>query len=186
MYTSPQRRRHQSAYGRSSAGDLNPSNSEWDSVSMSSASRRQRGEVTYYPKMGRKIFLPKLTDDSTKEACWQWRADSLDLIEKGCSEKAMEVEIRKSLASCSRGLWFRDKCLLGHSIPQILIDMKGSSPGELGIQCDALLRAFYKLSQREGEPVRKYYMHLDSAANKVGLGLGFLNDWEIVTQPLRN
>ena len=134
---------------------------------MSSASRRQREEGTYDPKMDRKIFLPKLTDDSTKEACWMWRADALDLIEKGCSQKAIEVEIRKSLASCSRGLWFRETCLLGHNIPQILNDMKRSSPGEVGIQCDALLRVFYELSQRKGEPVGKYSMHLDSVANKV-------------------
>ena len=63
-------------------------------------------EGTYDPKMDWKIFLPKLTDDSAEEACWMWRADALALIEKGCSEKAIEVEMRKSLASCSRGLWF--------------------------------------------------------------------------------
>ena len=45
--------------------------------------------------------------------------------------------------------------------------MKRSSPGEVGIQCDTLLRAFYELSQRKGEPVGKYSVHLDSAANKV-------------------
>ena len=106
-------------------------------------------------------------DDSTEEACWMWRADALDLIEKGCSKKTIEVEIRKSLASCSKGLWFREKHLLGHSILQIFNDMKKSSPGEVGIQCDTLLRAFYGLSQRKGEPVGKYSMHLDSAANKV-------------------
>ena len=59
------------------------------------------------------------------------------------------------------------KCLLGHSILQIFNDMKKSSPGEMGIQCDALLRAFHELSQRKGEPVEKYSMHHDSAANKV-------------------
>ena len=78
---------------------------------MSSINRRQRGEGMYDPNMDRKISLPKLVDDSTKEACRMWRADALDLIEKGCSEKAIEVEIRKSLASCSRGLRFREKCL---------------------------------------------------------------------------
>ena len=96
-----------------------------------------------------------------------WRADALDLIEKGCSEKAIEVEIRKSLANCSRGLWFREKCLLGHSLHQILNNMKRSSPGEVEIQCDTLLRAFYELSLRKGEPVGKYSMYLDSVANKV-------------------
>ena len=30
--------------------------------------------------------LPKLTDDSTNEVYWMWRADALALIEKGCSE----------------------------------------------------------------------------------------------------
>ena len=171
MYTSPPRRRCQCTYRRSPDGDPDPSNSEWDSVSMaseiSSINRRQRVVGAYNLKMDRKIFLPKLMDDSTEEACWMWRADVLDLIEKGCSEKAIEVEIRKSLASCSRGLWFREKCLLGHSILQILHDMKRSLPGEVGIQCDALLRAFYELSQRKGEPVGKYSMHLDSVANKV-------------------
>ena len=43
--------------------------------------------------MDRKIFLPKLTDDST-EACWMWRVDTKALIEKGCSEKALEAEMR--------------------------------------------------------------------------------------------
>ena len=113
-----------------------------------SVDSRQRGEGTYDPKMDRKIFLPKLMDDSTKEACWMLRSDAQD--KKGCSDKAIEVEIRKSLASCSRGLWFKEKCLLGHHILQILNDMKRSSPGEVGIQCDALLRAFYELSQRKG------------------------------------
>ena len=61
------------------------------------------GEGIYDPKMDKKIFLPKLTDDSTKEVCQMLRADALNLIEKGCFEKATEVEIRKSLASCSRG-----------------------------------------------------------------------------------
>ena len=78
--------------------------------------------------MDRKIFLPKLTDDSTEEACWMWRADALALIEKGCSEKAIEVEMRKSLASCSRGLWFCEKHCLGYSLLQILDEMKWSSP----------------------------------------------------------
>ena len=50
----------------------------------------------YDPKMDRKIFLPKLMDDSTEEACWMWRADALALIEKGCSERAIEVKMRKS------------------------------------------------------------------------------------------
>ena len=81
------------------------------------------GEGTYDPKMDRKIFLPKLTNDSTEEACWMWRADALALIEKGCSEKAIEVEMRKSLASCSRGLWFHEKCLLGYSLFRILDEM---------------------------------------------------------------
>ena len=106
-------------------------------------------------------------NNSTQEACWMWRSDALDLIEKGCSEKAIEIEIRKSLASCSRGLWFREKHLLGHSLLQILNDMKRSLPGEGEIQCDTLLRAFHELSQRKGEPVGKYSMHLDSVANKV-------------------
>ena len=96
-----------------------------------------------------------------------WRADALTLIEKGCSKKAREVEMRKSLASCRRGLWFHGKYLLGYSLLRILDEMKWSSPGEVGIQCDALLRAFYELSQQKGEPVGKYSMHLDSAANKV-------------------
>ena len=117
--------------------------------------------------MDRKIFLLKLTDDSTEEACWMWRADALVLIEKGCSEKAIEVEMRKSLASCSRGLWFQEKCLLGYSLLRILDEMKWSSPGEVGMQCNVLLRAFYELSQQKGEPVGKYSMHLDSTANKV-------------------
>ena len=106
-------------------------------------------------------------DDSTEEACWMWRADALDLIKKGCSEEAIEAEIRKSLVSCSKGLWFRGKCLLGHSILRILNDMKRSLPGEVGIQCDTLLRAFYELLQKKGEPVGTYSMHLDSVANKV-------------------
>ena len=54
--------------------------------------------------MDRKIFLPKLTDDSSEGPCWMWTADALALIEKGCSEKGIEVKMRKSLASCSRGL----------------------------------------------------------------------------------
>ena len=45
--------------------------------------------------------------------------------------------------------------------------MKRSLPDEVEIQCDVLLRAFYELSQRKGEPVRKYSMCLDSVANKV-------------------
>ena len=65
---------------------------------ISSVNRRQRGERTYDPKMDRMIFLPKLMDDSTKEACWMWRADTLDLIEKGGSEKAIEVEMRKIIS----------------------------------------------------------------------------------------
>ena len=48
--------------------------------------------------MDRKIFLPKLMDNSTEEACWMWRADGLDLIEKGCSEKAIELEIKKIIS----------------------------------------------------------------------------------------
>ena len=121
----------------------------------------------YDPKMDRKIFLPKLTNDSIVEACWMWRADALALIKKGCSGKAIEVKMRKLLASCSRGLWFHEKCLLAYSLLRILDEMKQSSPGEVGIQCDVLLRAFYELSQQKGEPVRKYSTHLDSAANKV-------------------
>ena len=172
IYTSPQRRRHQHTYRRSPGGDPDPSNSEWNSASMasgiSSVSRRQRGVGTYNPKMNRKIFLPKLMDDSSEEACWMWRADTLDLIEKGCSEETIEVEMRKSLAICSRGL----------------NDMKRSSPGKVGIQCDTLLRAFYGLYQKKGDPVRTYSMHLDSVANKVCIR--FLGDWEIVMQPSRN
>ena len=133
----------------------------------STISGQQRGEGTYDPKMDRKIFLPKLTNNSTEEACWMCRADALALIEKGCSEKAIEVEMRKSLASCSRGLWFHEKCLLGYSLLRILYKIKQSSPGEVGIQCDMLSRAFYELSQQKGEPVGKYSMCLDSAANKV-------------------
>ena len=121
--------------------------------------------------MDRKIFLPKLTNGSTEEACWMWRSDALTLIKKGCSEKVIEVEMRKSLASCSRGLWFCEKGLLGYSLFRILDEMKPLSPGEVGIQCDVLLRAFYELSQWKGEPVGKYSMHLDSAANKVYIQL---------------
>ena len=169
MYASP-RRRHWCAHRRSPGGDPDPSHSEWESLSIvsetSTVSGRQRGEGTYDPKMDRKIFLLKVTDDSTGEACWMWRADALALIEKGCSEKAIEVEMRKPLASCSRGLWFYEKCLLGYSLLQIFDEMKQSSPGEVGIQCDVLLRAFYELSQQKGEPVGKYSMCLNSAANK--------------------
>ena len=96
-----------------------------------------------------------------------WRADALVLIEKGCSEKVIGVELRKSLASCSRGLWFQEKCLLGYSLSRILDEMKWLSPDKVGIQCDALFRAFYELSQWKGEPFGKYSMHLDTAANKV-------------------
>ena len=170
--TSPQRRRCQHTY-RSPGGDPDPSNSKWDSAStasgISSISRRQRWEGTCDPKTDRKIFLSKLMDNSTKEACWMWRADALDLIEKCCSEETIEVEIRKSLASCSRDLWFREKCLLGHSILWTLNDMKRSSPSEVAIQCDALPRAFYGLSQKKGEPIGTYSMCLDSAANKVSI-----------------
>ena len=60
-------------------------------------------------------FSSKLMDDST-EACWMWKANALALIEKGYSKKAIEVEMRKSLASYSQGLWFREKHLLGHSL----------------------------------------------------------------------
>ena len=162
MYATPRKRRCQHAHRRSPGGDPDPSNSEWESTSMvseaSTVSIRQRREGTYDPKMDRKIFLPKLTDDSTEEACWMWRADALALIKKGCSEKATEVEMRKSLASFSRGLWFQEKCLLGYSLLQILDEMKQSSPGKVGIQCNVLLRAFYELSQWKGKPVRKYSM----------------------------
>ena len=49
--------------------------------------------------MDRKIFLPKLTDDSTEEACWMWEADALAFIEKGCSEKnrSQDEEITSQL-----------------------------------------------------------------------------------------
>ena len=114
-----------------------------------------------------------------------WRADALALIEKGCSEKAIEVEMRKSLASCSRGLWFHEKYLLGYSLLRILDEMKHSSPGEDGIQCDALLRAFYELSQWKGKPVRKYLMCLDSAANKVHIQFpGRLGDSDVAIEEL--
>ena len=135
--------------------------------------------------MNRKIFLPKLTNDSTEEACWMWRADALALIEKGCSEKAIEVKMRKSLASCSRGLCFWEKCLLGYSLSRILNEMKWSSPGKVRIQCDALLRAFYELSQQKGEPAGKYSMHLDSAANKVCVWFpGQLGDSDVAIEEL--
>ena len=72
MYVSPRQRRHQHAHGSSPGGDPDPSNSEWESTSMvsetSMVSGRQRGEGTYDPKMDRKTFFPKLTDDSTEEA----------------------------------------------------------------------------------------------------------------------
>ena len=128
MYASPRRRRCQHVPRRSAGGDSDPSNSDWESASVvsetSTVSRRQKGEGTYDPKMDRKIFLPKLTDDSTEEACWMWRADALALIEKGSDEQAIEVEMRKSLASCSKGLWFLEKCLLGYSLLQILNEME--------------------------------------------------------------
>ena len=99
--------------------DLDPSDSDRDSVSvvseMSSANERQE-EGTHDSKSDWRIFLSKLMDDSTEEACWMWRADTFTLIEKWYSEKAIEAEMRKSLASCSQGLWFREKCLLGHSL----------------------------------------------------------------------
>ena len=131
-------------------GEPDPSDSEWDSISvvseMSSTDGRQE-EGAYDSKLDWRIFLSKLMDNSTEEACWMWRTDTLTLIEKGYSEKAIEAEMRNSLASCSRGLWFREKHLLGHSLCQILNDMGSSSSGELGIQCDALLQSFYGLSQ---------------------------------------
>ena len=131
-------------------GDQDPSDSDWDSISvvseMSSTDWRQE-EGTYDSKSNRRIFLSKLTDDSTEEACWMWRVDALALIKKGYSEKAIEAEMRKSLASCSQGLWFGEKHLLGHSLHRILNDMGSSSSGEVGIQCDALLRSFQALSQ---------------------------------------
>ena len=123
--------------GGGSIDCLRDINSQW----------KTEGEGTYDPKMDRKIFLPKLTDDGTQEACWMWRADALALIKKGCSEKAIEVEMWKSLASCNRGLWFQEKHLLGYSLLRILDKIKRSSPDEVAIQCDALLRAFYGLSQ---------------------------------------
>ena len=123
-------------------GDPDPSDSDWDSISvvseMSSADGRQQ-EGAYDSKLDWRIFLSKLTDDSTEEDCWMWRADALTLIEKGYSEKAIEAKMRKSLASCSQGLWFREKHLLGHSLSRILNDVGSSSSGEVGIQCDALL-----------------------------------------------
>ena len=174
------------ALGGDSGGDSDPSDSEWESASMvsetSTISGQQRGEGTYDPKMDRKIFLPKLTNDSTEEACWMWRADTLALIGKGCSKKAIEVKMRKSLASYSRGLWFCEKRLLGYSLLRILNKMKQSLPGEVGIQCDALLRAFYELSQWKGEPVRKYSMTQQPTRS----AYDFLDDWEIVMWPLRN
>ena len=63
--------------------------------------------------------------------------------------------------------------------------MKWSSPGEVGIQCDTLLRAFYELSQWKGEPVRKYSMCLDSAANKVHIRFpGWLGDSDTAIEEL--
>ena len=63
--------------------------------------------------------------------------------------------------------------------------MKKSSPGKVGIQCDALLRAFYELSQRKGEPVRKYLIQLDSAANKVAISFpGRLGDSDATIKEL--
>ena len=41
--------------------------------------------------MDRKIFLSKLTNDSTEEACWIWRADVLALIEKGYRNQDEEI-----------------------------------------------------------------------------------------------
>ena len=63
MYASLRRRRCQCAHRRSPGGDPDPSDSEWESTSMVS-------ETSTISKMGRKIFLPKLADDSTEEACW--------------------------------------------------------------------------------------------------------------------
>ena len=123
-------------------GDPDPSDSDWDSISvvleMSSTDGRQE-EGAQDSKLNWRIFLSKLMDNSTEEACWMWRANAFTLIEKGYSEKAIEAEIRKSLVSCNQGLWFREKHLLGHSLHQILNDMGSSSSGEVGIQCDALL-----------------------------------------------
>ena len=100
-------------------GDPDLSDSDWDSISvvseMSSADWRQEEEA-HDSKSDWRIFLSKLTDDSTEEACWMRRADALTLIEKGYSEKAIEAEMRKSLASCSKGLWFREKHLFGYSL----------------------------------------------------------------------
>ena len=123
-------------------GDPDPSDSDWYSISvvskMSSADGRQE-EGAYDSKSNQRIFLSKLTDDSIEEACWMWRANALTLIEKGYSEKAIEAEMRKSLASCSWGPWFREKCLLDHSLCRILNDIGSSSSREVGIQCDVLL-----------------------------------------------
>ena len=60
--TSPQRRRHQHAYKRSPDGDPDPSDSEWDSVSMaleiSFINRKQRGRELMIPRwIGRSFFL---------------------------------------------------------------------------------------------------------------------------------
>ena len=62
--------------------------------------------------------------------------------------------------------------------------MKWSSPGEVGIQCDALLRTFYQLLQSKGEPIRKL-MQLDSAANKVHIKFpGLLGDSDAANEEL--
>ena len=169
-------------------GDPDPSDSDWDSISvvseMSSTDGRQK-EGTYNSKLDWRIFLSKLTDDSTEEACWMWRAEALALIEKGYSKKVIDVEMRNSLASCSQGLWFREKHLLGHSLHQILNDIASSSSREVGIQCDALLQSFYRLSQQKGEPVGNYSMHLESAANKVQIPFpGCLGDCDAATEEL--
>ena len=63
--------------------------------------------------------------------------------------------------------------------------MKQSSPGEVGIQCDALLRAFYEFLQQKGEPVGKYSMCLYSAANKVHIRFpGQLGDSDAAIEEL--
>ena len=63
--------------------------------------------------------------------------------------------------------------------------MQRSLPGEVGLQCDTLLRAFYELSQKKGEPVGTYSLCLHSVANKVHIRFpGRLGDSDAAIQEL--
>ena len=61
-------------------GDPDPSDSDWDSISvvseMSSADGMQE-EGTHDSKSDWRIFLSKQMNDSTEEACWVWRLTPL-------------------------------------------------------------------------------------------------------------